>query len=864
MIKRIYYFTLFFLLIFPLLLSAQTSPEEFLGHKVGADCKLADYNQIQAYFQTLAKESGKIKVLTIGKTTLNKPMIMAVITSEENMANLDTYRGINKKLRDARDLTPDDASRLAKEGKVTVFITCNLHATEIGSSQMAMEFAYKLVTGKTPFDADKVLEDVIILIAPTINPDGQQMVTDWYRKYVGTKYEGGRMPWLYQHYAGHDNNRDWFMLNLAETKAVTKVLYQDWVPQIHIDQHEMGATGARLWIPPFANPPNPNVHPLIWRGVALFGMNMAYDLQKNGFKGVQYGSEFAGWWDGACDNTPWFHNTICLLSEAASVKVASPINIDISEISESYLEKSMQFPDPWPGGLWRMRDIVDYELTLSMSLIKTAYLYKKELLYDFYKMGKDSIEKGGEGLPFAFVISKKQNDYPTTLRMLDTLMYAGVEINQAKEDFIVGDKVYPAGSFVILMSQPYRPYAQALLEKQNHPEPKRQYPNGPFTSLLYDNAGWTLPLQMGVKCDQINNPFKANLTKLDKIPSPSITPPPETASFVILDSRLNNSYSVVFALFQENAEIYRSQDIIKGEGFETAAGSFIIKNTPQVQKALPDLLEKWQVKADTLKDIAEIPKAPVKRYRVGLYQSWRSNMDEGWTRYVFDDLGIPFTTLHNKDFKGTKKVNLKTKFDVIVFSDESADIIKLGKPNPTSRYARYYRKPPPKYEGGIGEEGVEALKTFVEQGGILVTLNSACGLAFNEFQVPAGNAIENIDRSKFFCPGSILKVKVDNKTPIGYGMPSEAAIMFYESRALSTRVPPQGWDRKVVARFPENDILLSGWLTGEDVIARKAAVVDIQRKKGHIILIGFPCQHRAQSHGTYKFLLNALLYPEIN
>jgi hypothetical protein len=864
MIKRIYYFTLFFLLIFPLLLSAQTSPEEFLGHKVGADLKLADYNQIQAYFQTLAKESGKIKVLTIGKTTLNKPMIMAVITSEENMANLATYRSINKKLRDARDLTPDDASRLAKEGKVTVLITCNLHATEIGSSQMAMEFAYKLVTGKTPFNADKVLEDVIILIAPTINPDGQQMVTDWYRKYVGTKYEGSRMPWLYQHYAGHDNNRDWFMLNLAETKAVTKVLYQDWIPQIHIDQHEMGATGARLWIPPFANPPNPNVHPLIWRGVALFGMNMAYDLQKNGFKGVQYGSEFAGWWDGACDNTPWFHNTICLLSEAASVKVASPINIDISEISESYLEKSMQFPDPWPGGLWRMRDIVDYELTLSMSLIKTAYLYKKELLYDFYKMGKDSIEKGGEGLPFAFVISKKQNDYPTTLRMLDTLMYAGVEINQAKEDFIVGDKVYPAGSFVILMSQPYRPYAQALLEKQNHPEPKRQYPNGPFTSLLYDNAGWTLPLQMGVKCDQINNPFKANLTKLDKIPSPSITPPPETASFVILDSRLNNSYSVVFALFQGNAEIYRSQDIIKGEGFETAAGSFIIKNTPQVQKALPGLLEKWQVKANPLKDIAEIPKAPVKRYRVGLYQSWRSNMDEGWTRYVFDDLGIPFTTLHNKDFKGTKKVNLKTKFDVIVFADESADIIKLGKPNPTSRYARYYRKPPPKYEGGIGKEGVEALKTFVEQGGILVTLNNACGLAFNEFQVPAGNAIENIDRSKFFCPGSILKVKVDNKTPIGYGMPSEAAIMFYESRALSTRVPPQGWDRKVVARFPENDILLSGWLTGEDVIARKAAVVDIQRKKGHIILIGFPCQHRAQSHGTYKFLLNALLYPEIN
>jgi hypothetical protein len=241
-------------------------------------------------------------------------------------------------------------------------------------------------------------------------------------------------------------------------------------------------------------------------------------------------------------------------------------------------------------------------------------------------------------------------------------------------------------------------------------------------------------------------------------------------------------------------------------------------------------------------------------------------MDEGWTRYVFDDLSIPYTTLHNKDFKGTKKkkVNLGARFDVIVFADENASIIKTGRRSPSSRYARYYSgSVPPEYEGGIGKEGVEALKSFVEQGGILVTLNSACGLAFNDFNVPAGNALERVDRSKFSCPGSILRVKVDNKSPIGYGMPREAAIMFYQSMALSTRIPPEGWDRKVVARFPEDDILLSGWLFGEDVIARKAAVVDIKHKKGHIILIGFPCQHRAQSHGTYKFLLNALLYPEV-
>jgi hypothetical protein len=862
--RKVLSFVTLTLFLSPLLPLAQTSPEEFLGHKVGEDRKLADYTQIQAYFQNLDEDSGKIKVLTIGESTLGKPMIMAVITAEENMEKLDIYREITKRLRDARDLSPDEADRLAEEGKVIVFVTCNLHATEIGSSQMAMELAYKLVTGETPFDADKVLEDVIVLLAPTINPDGQQMVTEWYRKYVGTEYEGGPLPWLYQHYTGHDNNRDWFMLTQAETRAVTKVLYQDWIPQVHIDQHEMGSRGARLWLPPFANPPNPNVHPLIWRGVALCGMKMAYDLQKNGYKGIQYGQEFAGWWDGACDNTPWFHNTICLLSEAAEVKVASPIYIDISEISEPYVEKSMQLPDPWPGGWWRLRDIVDYELTMSMSLIKTAFLHKKEFLYNFYKMCKDSIEKKDKNQPFAFVIPKKQNDYPTALRMLDILMFAGVEVNRAKEDFMVSDKIYTAGSFVILMSQPYRPYAQALLEIQKHPNPGREYPDGPFVPLLYDNAGWTLPLQMGIKCDRIDTSFKANLERLDKVPYCPVTPPKETASFIILDSRLNNAYSVVFSLLKAETEIYRSKNIVKGEELDVAAGSFIIKNTPEIQEILPGLLEKWHVEAHSLDSIEDIPKAPVKRHRIGLYQSWRSNMDEGWTRYVFDDLGISYTTLHTEDFKEAKdkKDKLSAKFDVIVFADEDPEIIIHGSRSSSTRYRSSSRVFPPEYQGGIGKQGLEELNVFVEQGGILVTLNNACKLAFKEFKVPAGNAIEKIGRRKFFCPGSLLRVNVDNGSPIGYGMPRETAIMFYRAIAIQTQIPPQDWHRKVVARFPEDDILLSGWLTGEDMIARKAAVVDIQNKKGHIVLIGFPCQHRAQSHGTYKFLLNALFYPE--
>jgi len=863
-LKKLITLGLSLLLLLPLLTLAQTSPESFLGHKVGADRKLADYNQITAYFKKLDQESPKIKVVEIGRSTLGKPIIMAIITSEENMAQLDKYKTIARRLRDARGLSEEEARQLAREGKVIVMITCNIHSTEIGSAQMSMEFAYNLVTGRTPFEADKILKEVIVLLVPSTNPDGEQMVVEWYRKYVGTKYEGGRMPWLYHPYAGHDDNRDWFMFNLVETRAVTKVLYHDWIPQIHIDEHQMGSTGARLFIPPFMDPPLPNVHPLLWRGVALCGMNMAYDLQKEGFKGVVHGRSFTGWWIGACDDTSWLHNCIGLLSEMASVKIATPIYIEPNELPESYIEKRMQFPDPWPGGWWRLRDIVEYELALTNSLVKTAYLHKEDLLYNFYQMNRDFCQPPAKGEPYAFIIPKDQHDYLTALRMLDILQFGGVEIHQATKDFMVDGKLYPAGSFVVLMAQPYRPYAQALLEKQKYPD-IRQYPGGPPVP-PYDNAGWTLPIQMGVTCEQINHPFTADLVKLEKIPFPT-TPEIPTSPYLAFDARYNNSFPFAFALLKGQVNVYRATQAFKDDsGQELTAGTFLVKNTTEVQKIIQPLLKKWRVKPIGLKDIADIPKAPLKKFRVALYQSWRANMDEGWTRYVFDDFNIPYTTLHNKDFKGPKgkKIDLRKKFDVIVFASENADIIKLGKPSSSSPYARYFTEMPPEYRGGIGKEGVEALKDFVAKGGILVTLNDACGLVFKEFKAPVSDALQRVDRNKFFCPTSLLRIKVKNTHPLGYGLPEEAAAMFSRSLGLRTSIPSGEWDRTIVAAYPKEDILLSGWLLGEKYIARKAAVVDLKYQKGHIVLIGFRCQHRAQTHGTYKFLFNALLYPEVD
>jgi hypothetical protein len=866
-------FSFFVFLSIAVFVHAQTSPEAFLGFKVGADKKLADYNQIKAYFEKLAQESPRLKLLTIGTSTLKKPMIMAVITSEENMAKLDRYREIVKKLRDARSLPAEDAKKLAREGKVIVLITCSLHATEIAASQASMELAYNLVTGKTPFDAKKVLSDVIVLLCPTHNPDGNQMVIDWYKKYLGTKYETGSMPWLYHYYAGHDDNRDWFMLNLSETRAITKVQYQDWLPQIHLDQHQMGSTGARLFIPPYMDPPLPNIQPMVWRTTNLLGTAMAYDLQQSGKSGVVNGRSYTGWYIGACDDTPWLHNVIGILSEAASVRLATPIYIEPNEIPKSYFEKMMDFVDPWRGGWWRLRDIVDYELIFSQSLVKTAALHKEDFLFNFYKMCKNSVENVDKDQPFAFVIPAKQHDYPTMLKMLDVLQMGGVEIHQAKADFVADGKFFPSGSFVVKTAQPYKAYAWALLEKQKYPD-MRQYPGGP-PEPPYDNAGWTLPLQMGVACEEVKEPFDVKLEKLVQVPYPPVPANQGTANYVALGSQINASYPIVFALLKDaKAEVWRTKTKVNNKGIDIPAGSFIVKNSPEVKKAFPALLQKHHLAVLDFEDVTDIAKSPLKFHRVGLYQSWRGNMDEGWTRYMFDDMGIPYKTLHNEDIKGTKekKVDLRADYDVIVFSDESGTTIKSGQRGgfpggpagapggaPTRQPAS---TTPPEYEGGISQEGVDALKAFVEKGGIVVLLNQACTLAFNEFDVPARNALQNVERTRFFCPTSILKILVDNETPIGYGMPKEAGAMFVNSLALDTSAPGFEWDRKVVASYPEDSILMSGWLLGEEVIARKAAVVDTKYKDGRIILIGVRCQNRAQSHGTFKFLLNGLLYPD--
>ncbi len=454
------------------------------------------------------------------------------------------------------------------------------------------------------------------------------------------------------------------------------------------------------------------------------------------------------------------------------------------------------------------------------------------------------------------------------LKMLEVLRMGGVELHQAKADFVAGGRFYTAGSFVVKTAQPYKTFAWALLEKQKYPD-MRQYPGGPPVP-PYDNAAWTLPLQMGVLCDEIEEPFEARLERLEAVPYPKV-PDQGKAGFFILDARVNASYAMAVAFLKDGAEVWRTKAKSAVKGHDLQPGCFIVKNSAAVKKALPALAAKLNLAVLDIDDVSGLAKEPVKFPRIGLFQSWRGNMDEGWTRYVFDDLGIPFKTLHNADIKGAKdqKVDLRADFDVIVFADENANTIKGTRPGAApgggaeSPMARMFRQSPmpPEYEGGIGQEGVDALKAFVEKGGRLVALNGASEFAIAEFGAPARNALAGVDRTKFFCPTSLLRILVDNESPIGYGLPRETAAMFVNSLAFDTFSPGYGWDRKVVAAYPPDEILMSGWLLGEEYLSRKAAVVDTKWKDGRVILIGVRCQSRAQSHGTYKFLLNALLYP---
>lgn len=854
--RRVLTITLF--LFSFLVIKSQTikSPEEFLGFKVGTDYKLADYETISKYFKLLSENSNKIHYEIIGKTSLGKDMFMAVISSEENIKNLDKYKAIVQKLSDPRKITDDEAKQLSKDGKVVVLVTCNIHSTEIASSQMSMEFAYKLVTGTASEKSIKALNDVLFVLMPSINPDGTTMVVNWYNKYVNTEFDGSSLPYLYHTYSGHDNNRDWFEFNLAETRNVVKVAYHEFIPQIWLDEHQMGSTGARLFVVPYKDPLNPNVNPLIWRWQSILGGMSALDLQKQGKTGVITQALFEGWWEGPASDCGLWHNQIAMLSEMASCNIASPIFIDSAEVRvnpelATYDVRS-NYPSPWRGGWWRLRDIVDYELGLTASLLETAAMFKEDLLLNYYNMCKDAVEKGKEGNPFAYIIPRDQRDSHTTSKMIEMLQLGAVEVHFIDKEFKLDNKIYPANSYIIYTAQPNGKYVKDLFEEQRYPDLRKSRSETPIRP--YDVAGWTLPYLMGVKFSTIEKPFTLE-TKILSDANYQIGEVNSTNGnhFAVRSGSNANSTFINKMQKEEIPVFWNTEKIISGEN-NFAEGSIFVAANDKSKKMVDNAAKELHLKVEAvdLKDQSKLKE--LKKVRVGLYQSYNANADEGWTRLLLENYQFEFKTIVNKDFKNKK---MKDDFDVIIIPDMSGDAIKTAKPS--GENARFYRAKPTEYEGGIEKEGVENLKNFVEKdGGYVIAMGQACNFAIEDFGLKVTNVLKTVKSDDFYCPGSLIRINVDNTKPIGYGMDFESIGYLSDNIAFATQVPFGEFDRSVIVRYPTNSLLKSGFLLGEDFLFKRAAVVDVKQKKGHVILLGFKVQNRHQTYGTFKLLFNSV------
>lgn len=863
------------------------SPKKFLGHEVGADFKLASWKQIVKYFQKLSKQSPRVNTREIGKSTEGRPFILVEISSAKNLKNREALVKASRQIADPRKIK--DKKKLLKEAKVVIGLACSLHSTEVAASQMSLELAYKLATAKDKRSLE-ILDNCVFVLFPSQNPDGNDKVRDWYLRSVGKPWEGGRMPWLYQKYAGHDNNRDWFMLNLKETRLVTEILYFDWAPTIYYDIHQMGNSGARFFVPPFHDPINPNLDPVVNQSLMIIGGHMSADLLRKKKRGVISGAIYDNWWAGGNRTTPQRHNIVALLTEAASANIASPVfqrkrKLKGGRRGMPDYRPAVNFPDPWPGGWWRLRDIVEYELSAIDSLATLSARYREEFLESQIERGKKQIRLGQAGSSFAWLVPEDQRDPERAHQMLTILQRTGIEAHRAKKAFTAGGQEYPAGTRILFAGQPFRPHLKDMMERQIYPT-RYEYPGGPAEA-PYDMAGWTLPIQMGVETITIDRPFQVEVELMPRVTDPKgiVTTTRvgrreelskralESAKWLVSKNQRLRDGSFVFRLHKEGVPVYVAQNRFELDGQSFLKGALIVAG-PASKKGLKlSLLEEigkdYQLELFPSVGPLAVSKQRLKPTRIGLYQPFTASMDEGWTRLVFENFAIPYVTLHNGDIRAGAK-DLRRKVDVVILPAVTAKSILEGVPVDATE---------PRYAGGLGVPGMAALQAFVEQGGTLIANDRSCSLLIDHLKLPLKSVTKNKKRDDFYCAGSIVRVKYNRKHPVAFGMPERGVGFFTKSRAFSLDSKDKiksskklsadqrelrlralkDYPTEIVARYANSMVLVSGWIHKPSVIAGQGAITETKYGRGRVILFGFRVQHRAQAQQTFKLLFNSAL-----
>ncbi len=831
--------------------SGITSPEQFFGFQMGEDRKLARWDEIVKYFNKLEGESDRLKVINMGPSSEGHPFLVLIISSPDNLGNLDRLQMINKSISNPRGISEETIDEYVQEGKAVIFQSMSLHASEVGGTQMAPELTYDLLS-RYDSETKRILDNVLFFMIPCFNPDGQIMITDWYRETVGTEYEGLSMPYLYHKYSGHDNNRDGDYLNLQESKYTAQVMYVDWPPQAYIDHHHMGPYGARLYVPPYCDPIRPYADPLVWREMSWYGAHIAYKLEEQGFQGILNAAQYSGWGHFGWHWITPFHNIAGMLTESATVQMATPVFIHPEQLraeSRAFPEYEAQstFPNPWPGGWWRLRDIVEQQKTSAWALLDLAARNKETVLKTAYLKAKNQTERGATGDIKTVIIPANQHDYLTSVKMINTLLRSGIEIQKANSDFAVNDMLYGKGSYIISLAQPKMGLIRNLLTETHYPDNSWTHKEDGTPVYPYDLATHTMFEFMGVRVDAKAVSVEGDFAllagqdiKVGKVEAGS--------EGYIIDGRQNISYKAVNLLLAKGVKVMRLDKELNSH----RPGDFIITNAESEEVS--------RVAAETGVDFMPLNELPpdvmheVKLGRLGLFQRYDGgNMDEGWTRLCLENFSFPYFSLMSQEVKNG---SLNKKCDVIVLPDDSPESIK-GIYTSSSRYTP--EKYPEKYKSGIGKEGVEELKKFVENGGTLVALGSSYKFVVEEFGLKIRNVTEGLDSKELFCPGSTIKATFDNSDPLGYGMPDEGLVLFRSSPAFEIIPSRANVDYKTIVRYKDKNLLKSGWLIGEKKIAKKPAMISTSYGRGKIVIIGFRTQHRNQTDGTFKLLFNAIL-----
>jgi len=846
-----------------------STPEEFFGFQLGSDRKLARWDKIVEYFKRLEQHSDKIKVVDMGPTTEGNPFLLVIISSPENLANLDRLREVNARLNDPRGLSEDEVNELVKEGKAIVCHAMSMHSTELGGTQMAPELAYELLT-LADEETQSILDNVICLMVPSFNPDGQIMVTDWYNRWLGTEYEGVDLPWLYHKYVGHDNNRDAFQTNMIESQYMAKILYRDWSPQAYLDYHHMGSYGARMFVSPMVDPIHPHADPLVWIEQKLYGAHITYKLEEAGKSGVSSGAEFTAWECLAFYAMARYHNTCGLLLEAASVKLATPMYIHQSQLSYGILsplrsrswphyKQMVGFPNPWPGGWWRLSDIVEYKKIAAWATLEVASRNKETVLRTTYLKAKRQIERGAKGNPYAYIIPHNQHDPLTAEKLIQKLLIQGIEVKKAYEEFTVDGVTYPEGTYVIFLEQPKMGVINTLLGQTLYPENYWTQKDDGSPLRAEDTDTDTMAEFMGVRVDPIPSRFEGDFEVVTDYEKPVGKTMGRSTIGYAFDGRLNDSFRALNRLQAKGVKVQRTDEAISVGDTTLPPGTFVAP--PGCEAILEEAARETGLDFHALDEPQEAKKHDVRPLRVGLYQGyWGGNADEGWTRWLLESFEFPYSTVVDDDIR---KGGLRQRLDVIVFADNKTPLITGEGVEEWWRENMPLNRPfpvfPPEYRSGIGGEGVEALKKFVEEGGTLVAFSGACEFAIEKLGLNVMNVVEGLEPRDFLCSGSTLRVRVDNSNPLAYGMPEEALVFNWDGPAF--RIVPSAFNERseAVVRYPERDILRSGRLIGEEKIAEKMAMLSVRCGGGRVVLFGFRPQHRGQTHGTFKLFFNTLI-----